>query len=450
MKFKKESFIRDRSRFLEKISLVILIILISFFPQPLLVKYQLYIRTFLVFSFLIIFSQKRVSMFRRNDYPLWIFLIAISVNIFFAKNRGIALKTYLDLSIPMCVIYYLTSDSFSCEDKFSLFVKIVSLFSVAVSLGAILEVLLAFNPLYERFIENPFYERYITGFVRPMSTQFNPAALGGYLLGCLPFNYFLFKRDASFFKLLGAVGIVLNTVTIILTFSRSAFLGLIVMAAFYLLAQKSYRFLAILSIIVSIVMLSCSYSVYPFTRFGINRIIKNRLLPVSGKHRPATASYDIKTRHRADGALTPYRLKRLNMMLCIMQDHPFVGLGFQHFRSRFQEYYPGKYKRVPYEKRIADNMHLTILAETGIIGFFGFLIFIVSFLWKGWRRLKTLDGSSYERWGLLVTLMAFIGLLIDMAGYEFFYWPNQYMFFCIIAGLLGGFLRDGRKKLTLQ
>ena len=128
----------------------------------------------------------------------------------------------------------------------------------------------------------------------------------------------------------------------------------------------------------------------------------------------------------------------------IVRDHPFVGIGFQHFRSRFFEYYPGRRKDIPYEKRIADNMYLTILAETGIIGFVGFLIFLFSLLKSGWRHLAEFNMVSQKRWQLLVSLMAFIGLLFVMCGYEFWYWANPYLYFCLLIGCISAFGRDDK------
>jgi len=55
---------------------------------------------------------------------------------------------------------------------------------------------------------------------------------------------------------------------------------------------------------------------------------------------------------------------------------------------------------------------------------------------KGWRCLMILNAGIQQRWFLLVGLMALVGLLVNMAGYEFFYWPNQYLLFCMIIGCI--------------
>lgn len=390
---------------------------ISFFPEPIQGKYRFYAHGFIVLAFLILFAGKRLSLFKLSDCPLWVFLIAISINVFFAQQKNTAFKTYLDLAVPLFYIYYLMSKDSSYGKNFDLLSKTVCICSILVSLGGILESIFAYNPIYEHFIENPFYKRYISGFVvRPMSTQFNPVVLGTYLLGCLPFNFILFKQNKAFFRLLGGLGIALNIVIIILTFSRGVFLGLITAITFYFLIQKKYRSLVIFFIILLLFILLCSYLPYPFNRFGEGQMrVENR------------------------GIFSDYRFTRCAMAWRIIREHPLVGLGFQHFRIRFYEYFPLKFS-VPYEFMIADNMYLTILAETGIIGFAGFLIFILSILIRGFKQLIKLKYISGDRQRLILIFSAFLGLLVNAGAYEIFYWSNPYIFFCILAGLIKAFV----------
>ena len=361
---------------------IALIIWISFFPPPLQLRYHLLTNIFLVLSFAVIFAGKGFSMFKLNDYPLWVFLVAISINIFFAQQKNVAFKAYLNLAIPMFFIYYLISGSFSSVKSFSLLAKTICLSSIIVSLIGIFESLFGYNPLYEHFIKNPYYLRYITGFVRPVSTQLNATPLGGYLLGCLPFNYLLFRRDSSSFKLLGAIGIVLNSVVIILTFSRCALFGLLSIIVFFLFAQRNYLLIIVLLVLLFVFIYLSSYLPYPLSKFGIHWITGDSALPISKQgalemsHSFIKDHPEVEPQEQAvwsgDGILSAYRLTRWNMALSMLKDYPLTGLGLKHFRIRFNEYYPYKH-RVPYDIMIADNMYLTILAEAGIFGLAGFL-----------------------------------------------------------------------------
>lgn len=401
-------------------SLIIIMLLflsISFIPVPLQQHYHVAVKAFLIIAFLVLLVRKRRSIFKLTDWPLWLFLAAIVINVFFAQEKNVAFRTYLDLAMPMFFIYYLVSYGITQKSGFNILAGIISISSILVSAIAIFESLFAFNPIYEYFIENFYYQRYITDFVRPMSTQYNPAVLGSYLLGCLPFNFFLFKKGRSVFRLSGAAGMVLNIVVIILTFSRGVFLGLIVMIVFYLVTLKNYLRMIIFFLVIFMLLFVSIDLPCPLNRFGADRMIKGW-----------------------DGIFSSYRFNRCIMTKDMIKDFPLTGIGFQHFRTRFYEYYPEKYN-ISYEFMIADNMYFTILAETGIIGFFAFLILLFSLFRKGWAQLKLLKKHSQERLQLLIILCAFIGLAVNMGAYELFYWPNQYMFFCIIIGLLESFYR---------
>jgi O-antigen ligase len=405
-------------KYINIISILLLLVWISLFPAPILQKYYFALEIFLLFSFVILLVRKGRSVFKLSDLPLWFFLLAISINVSFAQQKAVALKMYMEWAVPMFFIYYLVSESFSSQSAFNLLVKTISVLSILVALGGILEAIFAFNPIYEYFVENLYYHRYITGFVRPISTQFNPVVLGSYLLGSLPFNFLLFKQSRSFFRLLGAIGIILNIVIIILAFSRGVFLGLIAMVIFYLFVGGRRKSLATFFTILIIFVILFSYLHYPFSRFGIS------LATTQG-----------------DNIFSAYRLDRCIMTKRIINDHPFVGLGLQHSRIRFDEYYPLN-NYVHYEYKIMDNMYLTILADTGLIGFSGFLIFILLLFKKGWRQLKILKDEQKKRWQLLLTLSAFIGLLVNMGAYELFYFPNIYLYFCILVGSIGAFSGD--------
>jgi hypothetical protein len=429
-------------------AIILLFVWLSFFPVPIQQKYHLATKVFLTICFLFLLLKKGISIFKLSNLPLWLFLVTIGINVFFAQEKDIALRTYWDLAIPMFLIYYIVSQNLSSKKAFNFLARIICISSIIISLGAILESLFAFNPIYEYFIENPYYKRYISGFVRPMSTQFNPTALGSYLLGCLPFNYFLFKRDKSFFRLLSAIGIVLSSVTVILIFSWCAFAGLITIVAFYLFLQKEYRKTVIVCLLILFLIFSLLIWRTAKSRFGSKWAFRDGTLyiyspaPLNIAELKNLTNFVIDYRIASEILFTlfTYRLIRFNMAMHIIKDHPFVGLGLQHFRIRFYEYYPYK-RRISPEIMIADNMYLTILSETGIIGFLGFFIFIFSLLKKGWRRLIVLDAGSNKRWYLLISMMAFIGLLVNMAGYEFFYWPNQYLLFCLIIGCIAASLR---------
>lgn len=403
------------------VAIILLLIWISFFPLPLQEKYNLAVMGSLVLIFIFLFIKKRASMFKPSDLPLWFFLAAIGLNVLFSQQKGVAFRTYLDLAIPLFLIYYLVPEGMFTKDKLNLLARVICILSILVALGGVMDILLRINFIYEHFMPNPFYQRYKTDyFMRATSTQFHASVLGSYLIASLPFNFLLIKQTNSLSRLLGIVGTIIIFPVIILTFSRGVFLGLVAMLLFILYTAKDRRLVAIFFIILSIFLILSSYLPYPFSKLGLNGFFRY-----------------------GDSIFSSDRLQRYIMAGRIIKEHPFAGLGFQHFRIQFYEYFSGR-ETVPYEFMIADNMYLTMLAETGVIGFTGFFVFILSIFIKGGKQLIKLKHLPQDRQRLIFILSSFVGLSVNAMAYELFYWPGQYMYFCILIGLIEAFYRDKR------
>jgi len=398
---------------------VVLLLLawISFVPVTIQQGLNVFFNITLVGVFFVILAHKRKSMFQFDDLPLWLFITAISVNILFAQYKSIAFTVWLNIVIPMIVIYYLIAKGFFTEKNFSILLKAICISSILVSLYGLYEIIFAFNHIHEYFIKNYFYIGYSIGAARPVSTQFHPAILGGYLLAASPFCAILFKRNDKFFKILGAIGLILNVTIALSVRSRGVFLGLLAAFACYSILQKRYFILAVFVIVVLISMTICSYGPYPMNKFGFKEMLFG-----------------------PSAIFSEYRFIRGAMTKQMLIDHPFVGLGFCHFRINFYNYCPLRYRPLP-EFTIADNMYLTILAETGLIGFIGFFILIFSIFTKIKQSLKRLKNCGQQRRELIFMVSGFVSLLIHMMSYELFYWSNMYIFFCMFISLLKIYMR---------
>ena len=362
-------------KYLTKAFFVVLFAWISFFPQPIQGEYEVYVRIGLAVFLLILVLDKRgiKDIVSVKDWPLWLFIICLLAGIVSATDKSVAFRTYIYLAITFLFLFYIGKGIFSCDRDRKLISVTICICSSLVALGGILECFFAFNPIYEYFIENLFYIRYITGFVRPMSTQLNPAPLATYLLFALPFAIHIFKKKGSLKRFLGFVAIVLNITCLLLTFCRSSFLGLLAMLFFYQLVSKRYKALFIALLLISIFSMGAYFLPYPFNR------ISPRGIFIDGT-----------------GILSQYRLDRMAITWEMFKDKPFLGVGLNNFRILFDKFYLSKpiIQFIPYEIKIADNMYLTLIAETGIIGFTGFIIFIFSLFRKGMRNFHSLNNES--------------------------------------------------------
>lgn len=396
--------------------IIILLCWISFFPEPAHERCYIYTQIILGCFFLIFLFARgnKRALFSLQDAPLWLFLLAFAGGIVSAQNKAVAVQTYLDVSLTLFFLYYLCKEIFNSDENLEVLSQAVCWFSIFVSAVALLEWALGRNPIYEYLVENPYYYRYMDGpFRRPMSTQFNPVILGTYLLACFPFGLVLAKDKQRSLWWLGMFSIVLSVPVIALTLSRGVLLGAAALMIFYLWQAKKKRITALFVVSLAVVMGVCSYpGAGRLNRFGFQRMV--------------CGSYD--------SIFSEYRFTRVQMAADMLKDYPLVGIGLKHFRIRFNEYYPYKEPELD-EFMVADNMYLTILAETGIIGTAGLLIFIGGLI-RGGQKCFPIMKDKKEKLFLLAVLSGFIGLLVNMAAYELFYWHAPLIFFSLYCGLI--------------
>lgn len=71
----------------------------------------------------------------------------------------------------------------------------------------------------------------------------------------------------------------------------------------------------------------------------------------------------------------------------------------------------------------------------GLVGLFGFLIFILYLFKKGIGVCRSLPYKR-EKEELVIFMCGLGGLLVNMAGYDLFYWHNPFVLFCILCGII--------------
>jgi putative inorganic carbon (HCO3(-)) transporter len=396
-------------------SIIVLLGIVSFCPPFILEQHPFWLRGYLLLIFAVLVMNKGLTILRKSDLPLWVFLVALGINVFFARETSVALGTYINLAVIMLCVYYITAAAVTSSLKFDILVKTICLFSVLSALWGIIDTVAVWNPLYEFYLPNLFYDRYkASGFLRAMSTHCNPVVFGSYLVAGFPFLILLAQSQKDLRqKIAGYFSIAIVTIAILLTCSRGIFMAfvasLIVLLIF--LSRDKVRHSMYVLVAVLVFVIACSFLPYPFAKYGIQGFV----------------FYE-------DGIVSSYRLARASMAGHMLSSSPFAGIGFQHFRILFNDFQP-LVLPVPYEFMIADNMYLTMLAETGIAGFFSFLLFMF-FVFK---KIAALKRARIFSCFLLASLTA---LLINMGAYELFYWFNPYIYFCLLIGLVEGLWRN--------
>jgi len=414
-------------KYIDKIILifaVFFVIWISFIPEPLKLKYNISVK--LVLNVLLALSLLRhrsdlADYFIYKNKLFWIYIFLFSLNIWFAKDRLTAYGYYSDFIIIAVPIYFLMINEFKAEHIKKILYLLCSC-AAFVSLIGFLEMILKSNMIYEKFIYNYYYGRFIVQ-GRMMSTLIHPNILGSYFIGCIPLSFYFYKnetRDRARYVNLAIFLFVLSGA--FLTFSRGTWFACLIMISIVMLAKRR---IAWLIFIWAVVLLSSLIVSQPFIsenfryRFGMEYLWEY-----------------LKSGHRTKAYIATARM---------IEQHPFVGVGLNHYRMLFSQYLN---VNLPREVIIPDSIYLMHLAEAGLLGFAGFIIFLTSVIKKGFYCLRNLNGDFRDM--SFAILVGFTALLFNMAFFDGFLWKTSFYLFWLFAGILGALYKDSYSSATLS
>ena len=405
--------------------IIAFLVWIFLFGQPFQEKYiNITISGLICFLFIALLYNKPFN-FSAVDYCLIGYLSVATLSIIFCENKAVALEWYKKYFIPVPLIY-LAARNIKPKDIYFIAWSIFTL-GTAISLIALLEAIFHKNIIYELLVQTPYYHRFINPPYRIMSTLVHPTVFGSFLVGCIPFFYFLIS-SAKRIKLIFILAFLfLAILSIIFSFSRGNLIALTGLSLIYLTLKKKARYLIYLIIGVLILILSSS-QMYPgrtrvdkgfyFQRFSLNYLL-NRWWNSEQE--------------------------RIDITSKILKERPLLGIGLNHYRLKFDNYASDRtkrkeewfkeYNRDYQEWKIADNMYLSIISETGIIGLLLFMAFLFLLFKRAFLSYRTkLD--PLEKEFLIACLCAIIAMLISMNTYDLLYWINPLCLFWFLIGLL--------------
>jgi len=312
---------------------------------------------------------EEVKAFFRNrvNFYLLLFYIAIGLSVFVSGSLWAkSLKAWITKWGEGILLFYLAQVFLKKKQvKILLLIMIASVF------------LLSIDGIYQRiagvdFIRSRPLETTNLGDLAVTGTFGHYNGFGSYL-GVLIFITFgflgqvrkLWQKTFLFLVFLLAVA------NIILTFSRGAWIALLIACLFLIIFSKKKEnrifFLLFLGIFTCVV-------------FSIP-MVRERLLTI--------------VRSGADA--DRFRIWKAAFMM--FKESPLLGKGlgsFMHYSNKYMNILP----------QYAHNCYLQILAETGLIGFVSFIWFLGAIVFKGFRELRERFDSSF--FGLFFGLLVFL------------------------------------------
>lgn len=242
---------------------------------------------------------------------------------------------------------------------------------------------------------------------RVVSTFENPNVLAEYLIMILPISAagFLTAKNTSQRLLFLFMGGILGS-CLIFTWSRGAWLGFLIgMMLFLLMYSRKFLVVGLLGILA-----------IPFLPFVLPDSIINRFTSIGNLGDTSTS----------------YRVHIWTGTLNMLEDHFLggIGIGVNVFGKVYPRYSLAAIEAAPH----SHNLYLQILVETGILGLFLFIVFLIAFA----RHNFSFYAKPQPLKPRLYCAAMFCGILAVLAqGMTDYIWYNfrVYLVFWLMIGL---------------
>ncbi len=349
-------------------------------------------------------------------------LVALAGSLFSAWSLP-SLQTILFFVLPALVLLLILASSGTWRGT-GLLLRALVLSATAVSLLAVAEYALGYNPLLHNILKvyAPFY--FEVPIFRAASTFVVPIALATFLLLVLPLGVWLGWRKGACYlsRIFWSACSLVILAALVLTFSRGALVILALFAAVFLGRRK------LLLLVAGAVLLVLSLG---------------GLALVSGTARDQLRDRFVDLGSISRSAAVVQRLAGWQSGLAMTAANPLLGVGPGNYSREALNFGGHKGKEFLHEQyNTPDNMMIRIAAETGVTGALLFLLF----LWFLFRSLLTRRSSCPDEEGRqLATAMIYglAGLSLSMLLFDGLYWFSLNLMAYIVAGLaLGSWRRE--------
>ncbi len=258
----------------------------------------------------------------------------------------------------------------------------------------------------------------------------NPNLFAGYLLPILPFSFVaIFRWPGNASKLFAIAASILGLFSMIFTYSRGGWLGLIgVLFVFFsgvLLCKPSRlylenkRFIYFMIFLISLIVLTISFHQIEPIKYRLMSIISGRL-----------------------DSSNNFRINVWSVVIEMIKDRPLFGIGPGN--AAFNAMY-SSYQNATYNALSAYSVPLEIIVENGFLGFFVFLGFFTSVLKEGFKKI--IFASSAMPY--LGAVSSVFGLIIMGLTDTVFFRPEVQIIGLFALATLDLNLSDFKKNLKL-
>ncbi len=441
----------------------LLVLFLLYTNIPVLIKQNYNLPEFIAASFILLLALPLANyiLIKRQkliiDYPLLLmllFLVVVILSSFFAKDRTLAFKWILNYMFEGLILYFLIINVIR-NQKMLRKAMWVLIFSCTLlgSLSLIQDITRSYHNEYfglaQRKIELEEGEvldrsrEKVGGKDRAGGPLGESNRYAQIMMTILPFALFFFWGENSLkIRLLAALTGLLILSGIMLSYSRGAFVALVLILILLTFLRYVKVYQTILFLLIFIVMMFIAAPGY------VSRI--ETILGVEGMF-SKEASYQ-------PDAVTRGRTTEMLAAFMAFLDYPFLGVGPGHYTPYYSEHYqmdPDIALRVLPKNRRAHTLYFELMAETGILGFCVFMAFILVILYRLWqigrKEIKQRPKIANLSTALLISILAyfFTAIFLHLA-YIRFLWVVLALGGAAIQIYESEYLMADRKKASLK
>ncbi|EJO5349221.1 O-antigen ligase family protein [Clostridium botulinum] len=341
-----------------------------------------------------------------NSIFLFLWIIMMFISGMYATNKKLAIQEGIRMSTYIMLFFII---KYHVYKKEMINRVIYSCIGMSFIIGVV--------SIYQ-YLSGSGTEHYgsIESVLRVASTMENSNNLGAFfVLIIFPFIILTLKEKNKKRKILFLLCSILSLINIIISFSRNAWLGLIIG---YIALIFVYNFRLIYGAILGSGVAFCIPK------------ISNRL------------------REIGDVSQNLSRVTLWTVAIKMIKEHPILGVGNGNYRTLYSEYYNkikhlGSYKA--HENFHPHNAYLKAQCELGILGFISLIGFLVSSLIKTNRFSNNVDNDFYKYFykGFTASIVAFMFMnFID----NFFSAPKVIAFFFIFLAISDSYSYNVQNK----
>jgi O-antigen ligase len=301
----------------------------------------------------------------------------------------------------------------------------LALLGLYLGLTATAEVTKQWWAVFPRFIADPTLG---THFGRARGPMLMSASLGLYLSVCFWAAWFLWQDAGRWTRLALAGAMLAMMAGVFFTMTRSCWLGLAGGLAVIPLLQwpRSWKVLHIIGLSVAV------------TLSGI--LVGGKIVDMGRKDSDGSAGHSVS--QRASFVVVSMRMFR---------DAPLMGCGFGRFFDKKLPYLADRTQQIELDslrKLDHHNTFLSVLTETGLIGFTLFIAVLIGWTRQAWRLFHNSQLPNWARAQGLFSLATLIAYLLNAAFHDLTLMPSEQWILCLVTGITSGLCSPSLRAVT--